>query len=229
MIPFLFSSVSRSNPTVFLLFIILQPPRSINAEMAATALSAGHPSTESYNDYLRTADETDPKTAADLLITYRDICSRISPELLKIIHLSTLPRTPFSIVETPSRQASQAPAAYYLAGAGGRPGVFYVNTSEISTRRTFECEALALHEAIPGHHTQAAICAESEGLQDFRRYCEDRRYFEAPCRFPFYTGYIEGWGLHAESLGEELGLYKTPAAKMGRLSMEMLRACRLVV
>jgi uncharacterized protein (DUF885 family) len=170
-----------------------------------------------------------PTTTENLLKEYRDICGRIAPELLKLIHLDTLPRTPFSIVETPAAQAAQAPAAYYLAGAGGRPGIFYANTSEIETRRTFECEALSLHEAIPGHHTQAAICCENEGLQAFRRFQEDRRYFEAPCRFPFYTGYVEGWGLHCESLGKELGLYTKPSAIMGMYSMEMLRACRLVV
>ena len=112
--------------------------------------------------------------------------------------------------------------------SSARPGTFYVNTSELPTRRTYECEALALHEAIPGHHTQAAIQGEAD-LPAFRRYCEDRRYFEAPCRFPFYTGYIEGWVLHCETLGEELGLYKAPSDKMGQLSMEALRASRLVV
>ena len=104
-----------------------------------------------------------------------------------------------------------------------------MNTSFIEERRTYECDSLALHEAVPGHHTQAAVSCENGELEDFRRYCEDRRYFEAPSRFPFYTGYIEGWGLHCEGLGDELGLYKTPADRFGRLSMEMLRACRLVV
>jgi uncharacterized protein (DUF885 family) len=62
--------------------------------------------------------------------------------------------------------------------------MFYVNTSELPTRRTYECEALALHEAVPGHHTQGAIQGENPDLLDFRRFQEDRRYFEAPCRFP---------------------------------------------
>ena len=94
-----------------------------------------------------------------------------------------------------------APAAYYLAGStdprAPRPGVFYVNTSELSTRRTYESQALALHEGIPGHHLQGAIQGEATGIPEFLRFQEDRRYFEAPCRFPFYTGYIEGWGLHS--------------------------------
>jgi len=187
---------------------------------------------EDYMEHLRTSPEYEPTSAEALCAHYRDITGRISPELLNIFHLKTLPRLPFNIVETPSASAAMAPAAYYLAGSAdsssARPGTFYVNTSELKTRRTYECEALALHEAIPGHHTQAAIQGEAD-IPAFRRYCEDRRYFEAPCRFPFYTGYIEGWGLHCETLGEQLGLYQKPSDKMGQLSMEALRASRLVV
>jgi uncharacterized protein (DUF885 family) len=172
----------------------------ISKEMNEIATHAGYEGRlEGYMEYLRTNSKYEPTSADALCAHYRDITGRIGPELLKIFHLKTLPRSPFSIVETPASQASIA--AYYLSGSidsvAPRPGVFYVNTSELKTRRTYECEALALHESIPGHHTQAAIQNESEGLPDFRRYAEDRRYFEAPCRFPFYTGYIEGWGLHS--------------------------------
>jgi len=66
-------------------------------------------------------------------------------------------------------------------------------------------------------------------LPEFRKYSEDRRYFEAPCRFPFYTAYIEGWGLYSETLGKELGLYERPTDEFGQLSMEAIRCCRLVV
>ena len=190
---------------------------------------------DEYMNHLRTSKKYEPQSARALCAHYRDITGRVQPELLKLFHPKTLPRLPFAIVETPSASASMAPAAYYLAGSAEstgncpRPGTFYVNCSEISTRRTYECEALALHEAIPGHHTQASIQGENELLPDFRRYAEDRRYFEAPCRFPFYTGYIEGWGLHCETLGKDLGLYKDPSDRMGQLSCEALRACRLVV
>mmetsp|Transcript_6099 Transcript_6099/g.12749 ORF Transcript_6099/g.12749 Transcript_6099/m.12749 type:complete len:631 (-) Transcript_6099:62-1954(-) len=202
--------------------------------MSDIAAEAGYGSRlEEYMEHLRTSSEFEPASAETLCAHYRDITGRISPELLKVFHLKTLPRLPFTIAETPAAGASMAPAAYYLAGsadaASARPGCFYVNTSDLPTRRTYECEALALHEAIPGHHTQAAVQGEMAELPAFRRYCEDRRYFEAPCRFPFYTGYIEGWGLHCETLGTDLGLYKNPSDKMGQLSMEALRACRLVV
>lgn len=201
----------------------------INDEMKKVALEAGYDDLNKYNEFLRTAEQFSPKDETSLLANYRDICGRIAPELLKIMHARDMPRTPFKITTTPAASAATAPAAFYLAGAGDRPGIFYANTSELSTRRTYECEALSLHEAIPGHHTQAAIMAENSNLQAFQRFQEDRRYFESPSRFPFYTGYIEGWGLHCESLGEELGLYNNPSDKMGMLSMEQLRACRLVV
>jgi len=201
----------------------------ITASMESIAADEKFADLKSYIDHLKSSPEHEAPSGQALLTRYRDICSRIQPELLKLFHVKTLPRTPFTIVETPERSAAQAPAAYYLAGTGDRPGTFYVNTSSIAERRTYECDSLSLHEAIPGHHTQAAVSCENADLEDFRRYAEDRRYFEAPSRFPFYTGYIEGWGLHCEGLGDELGLYKTNADKFGRLSMEMLRACRLVV
>ena len=202
----------------------------INDGMEKIAAEAGYEGRlDAYREYLRTDDKFTPKSGEALCAHYRDLAGRIAPALLRIFHVHTLPRTPFQIVETPAAHAAMAPGAYYLAGGDDRPGVFYVNTSELSTRRLYECESLALHEAIPGHHTQASIQGENSLLPNFRRYCEDRRYFEAPCRFPFYTGYIEGWGLHSEQLGEELGLYKDASDKMGQLSMEALRSCRLVV
>mmetsp|Transcript_18328 Transcript_18328/g.28602 ORF Transcript_18328/g.28602 Transcript_18328/m.28602 type:complete len:616 (-) Transcript_18328:66-1913(-) len=203
----------------------------IKNDMKMIAFEAGYDDLEGYLAYLRTAEEFTPKSAEGLCASFRDISGRIYPELLNLFHCETLPRTPLRITETPSAQASTAPAAYYLAGAndGSRPGIFYVNTSELSSRRTYESEALALHEGIPGHHLQGAIQGENKSLADFRRFAEDRRYFEAPSRFPFYTGYIEGWGLHCETLGGELGLYKSASSRFGQLSMEALRACRLVV
>lgn len=203
----------------------------IKNEMTLISSEAGYHDLDGYLAYLRTAEEFSPKSGEGLCAIFRDITGRIYPELLRLFHIETLPRSPLRVTETPSAQADTAPAAFYLAGAddGSRPGTFYVNTSELSSRRTYEAEALALHEGVPGHHLQGAIQGENKSIADFRRFAEDRRYFEAPSRFPFYTGYIEGWGLHCETLGGELGLYKSVSSLFGQLSMEALRACRLVV
>ncbi|KAJ8310600.1 hypothetical protein KUTeg_012465 [Tegillarca granosa] len=92
----------------------------------------------------------------------------------------------------------------------------------------FTFMALSLHEAVPGHHLQISIQNEAK-IPKYRRYLEIRNYFLPPFHFPFYTAYVEGWGLYAEYLGEELGLYKDDYEMIGRYSFEMTRACRLVV
>ena len=179
----------------------LSEVKRVREEMEAIAAEAGYEGRlDDYLEHLRTSKEFEPESSESLLAHYRDIAMRIYPALLNLFHLETLPRQPLLITETPAASASMAPAAYYLAGSTNsnapRPGCFYVNTSELPTRRTYECEALTLHEGLPGHHIQGAIQAENP-VPEFRKHAEDRRYFEAPCRFPFYTGYIEGWGLHS--------------------------------
>mmetsp|Transcript_27843 Transcript_27843/g.61314 ORF Transcript_27843/g.61314 Transcript_27843/m.61314 type:complete len:637 (-) Transcript_27843:2906-4816(-) len=211
----------------------LEEVQRVRKEMEVIAANDGYRGKiDQYLAHMRTSPKFEPKSSLALLAHYRDITGRLYPALLSLFHTNSLPRQPLEITETPKASASMAPAAYYLAGStdsnAPRPGMFYVNTSKLATRRTYECEALALHEAIPGHHIQGAIQAECD-LPEFRKFAEDRRYFEAPCRFPFYTGYIEGWGLHSETLGKELGLYKHPTDEFGQLSMEAIRCCRLVV
>lgn len=134
----------------------------VRSEMENIAASEGYEGKlDEYLVHLRTSPEFEPKSASTLLAHYRDIAGRLYPALLHLFHLNTLPRQPLQILETPAASASMAPAAYYLAGStdstAPRPGMFYVNTSELPTRRTYECEALTLHEAIPGHHIQGAI------------------------------------------------------------------------
>ena len=80
---------------------------------------------------------------------------------------------------------------------------------------TYQMEALAYHEGIPGHHLQISVAQELAGLPQFRR-------------FGRYTAYIEGWGLYSELLPKELGRYQNPYSDFGRLAMELWRACRLV-
>jgi uncharacterized protein (DUF885 family) len=99
---------------------------------------------------------------------------------------------------------------------GKRPGIFYVNTYDLPTRKTWDAEDLFLREAIPGHHFQLALQQELTGLPAFRRSGGQ-------------TAYIEGWGLYAESLGKDLGVYSDPYNYFGYLQNELWRAIRLVV
>jgi len=126
---------------------------------------------------------------------------------------------------------TSGPVAYYFAGTpdGTRPGRFYVNVSRLSERPRYEMAALALHEGVPGHPLQGALALENAELPDFLRYIEDRRYEFGAARRPLYAAYLEGWALYCERLGEEMGMYTTPYELFGRLSMEMMRAVRLVV
>eukprot|EP00933_Yihiella_yeosuensis_P073667 TRINITY_DN8238_c0_g2_i2.p1 TRINITY_DN8238_c0_g2~~TRINITY_DN8238_c0_g2_i2.p1 ORF type:complete len:575 (-),score=118.46 TRINITY_DN8238_c0_g2_i2:175-1899(-) len=163
-------------------------------------------------------------TEEECLEGYRALVAEISEVLPRFF--SKLPESKLDVV---AKRAG--PAAYYFAGTpdGKRPGRFYVNVSRLSERPKYNMAALALHEGVPGHHLQGSIALENEDLPSFLRYIEDRRYEFNAARRPLYTGYLEGWALYSERLGEEMGMYKTPLELFGRLSLEMWRAVRLVV
>lgn len=160
---------------------------------------------------------------ADILGGYRAILAEIHEFLPRLF--PRLPSTPLEVVTKTS-----GAAAFYLAGTpnGMRPGRFYVNVSRLEQRAKYEMTSLALHEGNPGHHFQMSLSLENEEIPHFLRYIEDRRYEFCPARRPLYAAFLEGWALYCEHLGEEMGLYKTPQDVFGRLSMEMMRAVRLV-
>jgi len=166
--------------------------------------------------FLRTDQRFYYKTADDLLEGYRDICKRVDPELIRLF--GTLPRMPYGVIPTPEFEAPTSTTAYYRAGSleAPRPGYFVANTYKLATRPKYEMEALAIHEAVPGHHLQISLAQELTGLPQFRRHGG-------------ITAFAEGWGLYAESLGEEMGFYTDPYSKFGQLTYEMWRAVRLVV
>ncbi|MBW3614430.1 MAG: DUF885 domain-containing protein [Actinobacteria bacterium] len=190
----------------------------IRAQMDEVIAETGHHgSFEAFSEHLRTDPRfyfTDPDA---LLAGYRDIAKRIDPGLPALF--ATLPRLPYGVCPVPDHEAPSTTTAYYVRGslAAGRPGWFYANTYDLASRPKWEMEALTLHEAVPGHHLQIALAAELEGLPRFRT----MNYG--------YTAYVEGWGLYAESLGRELGLYTDPYSRFGALTYEMWRAVRLVV
>lgn len=160
----------------------------------------------------------------DLLDGYKAVVAAIEAELPK--YFGRVQKMALEIVPKQS-----GPVAFYYAGTadGKRPGRFYVNTTRLNDRPKYEMMALALHEGVPGHHQQAMLAIENDTIPDFLRFIEDRRYEYGGARRPLYTGYLEGWALYCERLGEEMGMYKTPQDLFGRLSMEMMRAVRMVV
>ena len=129
-----------------------------------------------------------------------------------------LPEAKYGFREIEEWRADAAPAAYYYAPPEdrSRPGYFYVNTYKPETRPKYMMEALAYHEAVPGHHLQIAIQQELTNLPKFRRNGG-------------YTAFVEGWALYAEFLSKEMGFYKDLLADYGRLTAEAWRASRLVV
>lgn len=177
-----------------------------------------------YAATLKQDPQYQPDSVEALLAGYRALITEI--EGMLPTYFPVIPKSPLEIAEMKS-----GPVAFYLAGTpdGSRPGRFFVNTSLLSDRPTYEMPALALHEGVPGHHFQGSMALENETLPDFMRYIEDRRYEIGPARRPMYAAYMEGWALNCEHLGEETGFYKTPIDLFGRLSMEMMRAVRLVV
>ena len=117
----------------------------------------------------------------------------------------------------PFREKSAGKAFYNRPAAdGSRPGIYYANLYDMESMPTYQMEALAYHEGIPGHHMQLAIQQELQEIPKFRK-------------FGSYTAYTEGWGLYSEFIPKEMGFYADPYSDFGRLAMELWRACRLVV
>jgi uncharacterized protein (DUF885 family) len=128
------------------------------------------------------------------------------------------PKAELTVKAVEAFREKSAGKAFYQSPSmdGTRPGIYYANLYKMSEMPTYQMEALAYHEGIPGHHMQLAIAQELESIPKFRK-------------FGGYTAYIEGWGLYSEYLPKEIGMYSDPYSDFGRLSMELWRACRLVV
>ena len=218
----MYASATRHNTTTDLSpqeihEIGLKEVKRIRAEMQAIIDKLGfRGSFTEFTKFLHGDEKFYFKSERELLEAYRALSRRIDPLLVKLFR--TLPRMPYGIEPLSANIAPDSPAGLYRGPAadGSRAGTFSVNTFKPEIRPKYEMMALSLHEGVPGHHLQIALAMEQQGIPNFRRYGG-------------YTAFIEGWGLYAESLGDEMGLYDDPYSKFGQLMFEVWRASRLVV
>tara|TARA_B100001741_G_C16549749_1_gene598682 strand:+ start:14 stop:1735 length:1722 start_codon:yes stop_codon:yes gene_type:complete len=172
---------------------------------------------KSFLNYLRTDKKFYAKTPRELLMIARDISKRLDEKLPEFF--KTLPRKPYGVAAVPDAIAPKYTGGRYIPASNKtRTSAYYwVNTYDLKSRPLYTLPALSAHEAVPGHHLQIALNEEgNKNIPVFRK--------------NFYlSAYGEGWGLYAESLADEMGIYTTPYEKFGQLTYSMWRACRLVV
>ncbi|MGK7389094.1 MAG: DUF885 domain-containing protein [Candidatus Cyclobacteriaceae bacterium M2_1C_046] len=166
--------------------------------------------------FLRTDPQFYPKTGQELLNYASWLSKKAEGELPKLF--SSLYSIPFTVEPVPAAIAPTYTGGRYVQGSRkqDRAGIYWVNTYNLPSRTLYTIPALTLHEAVPGHHLQIMKAAELEDIPQFRK-----TYY--------ISAFGEGWGLYAEYLGEEMGMYPTPYDLFGRYTYEMWRACRLVV
>jgi len=166
-------------------------------------------------DWVKARDDMYFKSREELLATYQSFGANVAPLLPAYFNLR--PRTDYEVrLVEPFREASASSGSYQGPSLDGkRAGVFYVNAFDLKARPRWALASLSLHEAAPGHHFQISLQRELKDLPTFRRVSSD-------------TAFIEGWGLYAEYLGYEMGIYKDPSARFGALDAELWRAIRLV-
>lgn len=155
-----------------------------------------------------------PAGAQALVDAYRQAHSELAAPLAAVV--PELPLAPLQIAPLePTRVLTASAVSYQPPAANDQPGMLWINTSELAQRPRWAVTQLYLHEAIPGHHLQLGLRQEGAPLPRFRRHTGD-------------TAFVEGWGLYAEALGQELGLYDQPAEQLGYLHTNVVRNARIV-
>ncbi|MBS0461233.1 MAG: DUF885 family protein [Proteobacteria bacterium] len=189
----------------------------IAKEMDALRVQVGYKGDlKSFLHYLQTDPRFTFKSEKALLDGYNGVYAKVMKGVPR--DFSILPKAPFEIRPVEAYRAKSAAGGQYQPPSmdGKRPGIFYVNTYDLPSRKTWDMEDLFLHEAIPGHHFQISIQQEQTGLPMFRRFAQ-------------FNAYVEGYALYCETIGYELGMYTDPYQKFGQLQAEQFRAMRLVV
>jgi uncharacterized protein (DUF885 family) len=166
--------------------------------------------------YLRTDTKFYATTPEQLLKEASYIAKQIDGKLPMLF--GKLPRQPYGVEPVPEHLAPTYTAGRYSGApiTGKRAGHYWVNTYDLKSRPLYALESLTMHEAVPGHHLQIALTQELDNLPEFRRNL-------------YVNAFGEGWGLYCEYLGTEMGFYKDPYSRFGKLTYEMWRACRLVI
>jgi uncharacterized protein (DUF885 family) len=168
-----------------------------------------------FQAFLRTDPQFYATSRQELIEKASEIAKRIDDQLPG--WFATLPRLTYGVRPVPADIEADYTTGRYFPGNPklGIAGGYMVNTYKLDQRGLYELPALTLHEAVPGHHLQIALSQEAQGVPMFRREAD-------------VSAFIEGWGLYAEKLGGEMGIYRNAYERFGRLSYEMWRACRLV-
>ena len=189
----------------------------LQGEMEGVKKQVGFTGTlKEFFEHIRTDPKFKPQSREWLQAQYVAIGKRLEPTLPKLF--ATLPKSPLEIKPVPALTEKGAARGSYGRGTpdGTRPGVFYFNAYDLPSRTTPAMETLYLHEGAPGHHFQISLSQENAALPEFQR-------------FGGNTAFVEGWGLYAETLGKELGVYSDPYQYFGYLDSQLFRAIRLVV
>ncbi|HEY0150106.1 MAG TPA: DUF885 domain-containing protein [Allosphingosinicella sp.] len=189
----------------------------LHAEMEAVKRQVGFTGTlREFFEHIRTDPKFKPASREALQQGYVAIGKRVEITLPRLFR--TLPKTGLEIRPVPALTEKGAARGSYNSGTpdGSRPGIFYFNAYDLPSRTTPGMETLYLHEGAPGHHFQISLAQENEALPSFQR-------------FGGNTAFVEGWGLYAETLGRELGVYTDPYQYFGYLDSQLFRAIRLVV
>jgi uncharacterized protein (DUF885 family) len=187
--------------------------KAMDAEIAAAGFKS---SFTEFQAKLRSDPEFYVTTREALMEKASRLAKRVDGQLPAFF--GKLPRLSYGVFEVPRSREEGYTSGRYDPGSPeqGVAGGLMINTSHLGERPLYELPALVAHEGVPGHHIQIALAQEQTGVPDFRRNDD-------------ITSFVEGWALYSEQLVGEMGLYQTPYERFGLLSMEMWRACRLVM
>lgn len=189
--------------------------RAVAKDLGYTRPVKTLPELKAFFEWVKARDDMYFKSRDELLKAYQDFGANVAPRLPNYFNLR--PKADYEVRLVESFREASASSGQYQGPPldGSRNGIFYVNAYDLKARPRWALESLSLHEAAPGHHFQISLQRELSDLPMFRRFSRD-------------TAYIEGWGLYAEYLGYEMGIYQDPRARFGALDAELWRAIRLV-